>query len=57
MRRWFWCGAVSYGLGGLFEVLLQAPGVSVFFYVPSAMSVPVNAVIAAAWVGLKVLPA
>lgn len=57
MRRWLWCGAIFYGLGGLAEVLLQAPGLSVFFYVPSAMSMPVNAVIGAAWVGLKVLPA
>jgi hypothetical protein len=55
MRRWLWCGAVFYGLGGLVELL--APGLSVVFYVPSALSVPVNAVIGAAWVGLKVLPA
>jgi hypothetical protein len=55
MRRWLWCGAVFYGLGGLAELL--APGLSVVFYVPSALSVPINAVIGAAWVGLKVLPA
>jgi hypothetical protein len=55
MRRWLWCGAVFYGLGGLVELL--APGLSVVFYVPSALSVPVNAVLGAAWVGLKVLPA
>ena len=29
MRRWFWCGAVLYGLGGVVEWLLQAlPAVS-----------------------------
>jgi hypothetical protein len=55
MRRWLWCGVVFYGLGGLAE--LMAPGLSVVFYVPSALSVPINAVIGAAWVGLKVLPA
>ena len=57
MRRWLWCGAVLYALGTLVEWLLDAPGVSVLFYVPSALSVPINAVIGAAWVGFKVLPA
>ncbi len=57
MRRWLWCGVLLYGLGTLAEWLLDAPGVSVVFYVPSALSVPINAVILAAWVGLKVLPA
>ena len=57
MRRWFWCGALFYGLGSVVEWLLQAPGLSVLFYVPSALSVPVNAVICAAWVGFKLLPA
>ena len=57
LRRWLWCGAIFYGLGGIFEWLLNAPGVSVLFYVPSALSVPVNAVIGAAWLGLRVLPA
>ena len=56
MRRWLWCGVVLYGLGGMFELLLNAPGLSAFFYVPSALSVPVNAVIGAVWVGLKALP-
>jgi hypothetical protein len=36
--------------------MLAAPLLSVMFYVPSALTVPVNAVIGAAWVGLKVLP-
>lgn len=56
MRRWLWCGVVLYGLGGVVELLLQSPALSAFFYIPSALSVPVNAVIAAAWVGLKSLP-
>ena len=57
MRRWLWCGVVFYGMGSFFELLLQAPGLSALFYVPSALSVPVNAVIGAAWVGFKLLPA
>jgi hypothetical protein len=52
-----WCGAILYGLGSVAEWLLNAPGVSVLFYVPGALSVPVNAVIGAAWIGLKLLPA
>jgi hypothetical protein len=57
MRRWMWCGLVFYGLGGLAEWVLEAPGLSIVFYIPGALSVPVNAVIAAAWLGLKTLPA
>ena len=57
MRRWLWCGLSLYGLGHCVEWLLGAPGLSAVFYVPSALSVPVNAVIGAAWVGLKLLPA
>lgn len=57
MRRWFWCGAILYALGGLVEWVLQSPGLSLVFYIPGVMSVPVNAVICAAWIGLKTLPA
>jgi hypothetical protein len=56
MRRWLWCGLVLSGLGGVVEVALNSPGLSAVFYVPGALSVPVNAVIAAAWLGLKALP-
>jgi hypothetical protein len=56
MWRWLWCGLVFYGLGGFSELMLEAPTLSVFFYVPSALSVPINAVIGAAWLGLKALP-
>ena len=56
MRRWLWCGIVFYGFGGLVELALGSPTLSAFFYVPSALSVPVNAVIGAAWVGLKTFP-
>ena len=57
MRRWLWCGLFFYGLGMVVESLLSAPGLSVLFYVPCALAVPVNAVIGAAWVGLRVVPA
>lgn len=56
MRRWFWCGLMLYCLGVFVESLLSAPLLSAFFYVPGALSVPVNAVIGVAWLGLKALP-
>jgi hypothetical protein len=56
LRRWTWCGVLFYGLGSLAELALNSPGLSLVFYLPGALSVPVNAVIAAAWVGLKVFP-
>ena len=57
MRRWIWSGLALYSLGMAVELLLSAPGLSAFFYVPSALAVPVNAVIGAAWIGLRVVPA
>lgn len=57
MRRWLWCAVFCYGLGVMVESLLHAPGLSVVFYVPCALAVPINAVIGAAWVGLRVAPA
>jgi hypothetical protein len=57
MRRWWICGALLYAIGGLVELGLGAPVLSAFFYVPSVLSVPVNGVIAAAWLGLKAFPA
>lgn len=56
MRRWLWSGVLLYGIGSLLEIALAAPTLSAFFYVPGALSVPVNAVIGAAWLGLKALP-
>jgi hypothetical protein len=37
-----------------FEVL-DLPELSSVFFVPASLSVPVNAVIAAAWIGLRAL--
>jgi hypothetical protein len=56
MRRWLWSGVLLFGVGSLLELALDAPALSAFFYVPGALSVPVNAVIAAAWLGLKSMP-
>ena len=56
MRRWMWSGALLYGLGSVAELMLNAPALSAFFYVPGALSLPINAVIGAVWLGLKALP-
>jgi hypothetical protein len=56
MRRWLIFGGLLYGLGWVVELVLQAPAASALFYIPGALSVPVNAVIGAAWLGLKALP-
>jgi len=47
---------LAYTLGGVLELGLNTPGLSVLFYVPSALSVPVNVVIGVLWIGLKALP-
>ncbi len=57
MRRWLVTGALSFVLGFIIEQLGGAAVLASFFFVPSAMSVPVNAVIGVAWLGLKLLPA
>jgi hypothetical protein len=56
MRRWLFSGLLLYALGNFVEMGLAAPVASAFFYVPGALSVPINAVIATAWLGLKALP-
>lgn len=56
MRRWLCCGAFFYAAGAGVDILLAAPMWSAFFYVPSAITVSVNAVIAAAYVALRVMP-
>ncbi|AOY92927.1 hypothetical protein BKK79_14875 [Cupriavidus sp. USMAA2-4] len=56
MRRWLGCGLLCYALGGFVELMLSAPGLSAVFYVPGVLSVPINVVIGAMWIGLKALP-
>ena len=55
MRRWCWCGLVCVGVGSVVELVLGAPVLSAFFYVPGVLSVPINTVIGVAWLGLRVL--
>ncbi len=43
MWRWLCFGLILYGLGRYFDV-------------PASLSVPVDAVIGAAWIGLKAMP-
>jgi len=49
MRRWFVLGASLFAVAFVCEKLLGAPVLSAVFYVPSALSVPFNAVTALAW--------
>jgi hypothetical protein len=56
MRRWLCFGLLLYGLGKYTEVWFNWPELSSFFYVPASLSVSVNAVIGAAWIGLRALP-
>jgi hypothetical protein len=55
MRRWFVVGALLYAAGSFVELVIGAPLASALLYVPSALSVPINAVTIAAWAGLKAL--
>jgi hypothetical protein len=57
LRRWALLGAGCYVLGSLAEYGLGQSLLSAVFYVPSALSVAVNAVIGVAIAGFKVLPA
>lgn len=56
LRRWSMLGATCYGLGHLVEHALGQSLLSAVFYVPTALSVAVNAVIGVAIAGFKVLP-
>ena len=56
LHRWTWFGVALFWLGVVVEQMLEAPGLSMMFYVPGALSVSMNAVIAAAWLGLKAMP-
>ena len=52
MRRWAVVGVAGFGIGWLLESFAP-PLLQTLFYVPSAISVPVNAVTLAAWVYLR----
>ncbi|MGH6626106.1 MAG: hypothetical protein ACRECD_06140 [Burkholderiaceae bacterium] len=55
MRRWLVCGLLLYVGGAFVERVLGAPIVSLFLYMPGALSLPIDAVIVVAWAGLKAL--
>lgn len=55
MKRWVFAGLILYVAGAVVERAFQAPVVSGIFYIPGALSVAVNAVLVAAWAGLKTL--
>jgi hypothetical protein len=55
MLRWVVIGTVMYGLGAACELLLKAPVLSTFFFVPAAISVSINTVIGALIIGFKTL--
>jgi hypothetical protein len=52
MRRWLVLGALFFAVAAFCEIVLQAPTLSAFFYVPSVFSMPFNAVTAVCWVWL-----
>jgi hypothetical protein len=56
MRRWLVGGLGLFVAGCTVELLLAAPVLSVLFYVPSVVSVSIEALIVVAWLGLKALP-
>lgn len=55
LRRWLFLSGINYVLGVFCEMLLQAPILSAFFFVPMALSVSVNTVIGALMLGFKSL--
>jgi hypothetical protein len=52
MRRWAVVGVLGWVLGSAVEWALGAP-LSLVFFLPSVLSVPINSVILVAWLGLK----
>lgn len=49
MRRWLVLALVLFLMAMFVEVVLASPVLSAFLYVPSALTVPCNAVTAASW--------
>lgn len=55
LRRWIVVALLTYGLGALCEMVLKAPALSAFFFVPSVVSISVNTVIGALILGFRSL--
>lgn len=55
LRRWTLLGVLCYGTGALVEAVALPP-VALPFFCAVVLSVSVNAVTLAAWIGLRVVP-
>ena len=55
-RRWLFLSVLFYLLGLLTEAVLQFPGISAIFYVPSVLGITVNSVIGVLIAWLKWMP-
>lgn len=51
--RWAVTGALLFGLAALLEIAFASPVLAALFYVPSALTVPGNAVTMLCWLGLS----
>ncbi len=56
LRRWTALGVLCYAIGWTIEPHAPAP-IALVFFCTCVLTVPVNAVTLAAWIGLRVLPA
>jgi len=52
LLRWLWCALALYGIGGLFDVMLDAPLAGRWCYAASAMCVSFAVTVVTAWIGL-----
>lgn len=52
MWRWLILGGLLFCVAAFCETVLNAPQLSAVFYVPSAITMPVNAITAVCWLGL-----
>lgn len=53
MKRWAVLGLMLFGFAAYIEQILGCPVLSAFFYVPSALALPYNAVTAVCWTFLR----
>jgi hypothetical protein len=51
--RWAVIGAILFGMAAFIEIALASPVLAAWLYVPSALTVPGNAVTVLCWLGLS----
>jgi hypothetical protein len=56
LRRWLIMSSLFFMFGAFCEMLLRAPMLSAFFFVPTAIGVSINTVIGVLILGFKSLP-